>query len=81
MAEFGNGGRWGALGSGMAETVANIGVRGRRRRLVLGLAAFAGAAVLAAGLSLSGAGPWARALVIVPLAGGCYGFFQYREKT
>lgn len=65
----------------MEMCVANIGARGRRRRLMLGLAGFAGAAVLAAGLSLAGAGPWARALVIVPLAAGCYGFFQYREKT
>lgn len=63
------------------ESCPNIGVRGRRRRLRFGIAAFTAAAALALMLSLLHATPWLRALVFLPLAGGFHGFFQYREKT
>ena len=59
----------------------NIGPRGRTRRLLVGVAGFAAGIALAAVLSLADATPWLKPLVFIPLAGGAYGFFQYREKT
>lgn len=63
----------------MQECVANIGPRGRQRRLVVGMLWLALSVPI--GLALSDDVPWLRALLFLPLLGAAIGVFQYLEKT
>jgi len=64
-----------------AERVANIGPRGRRRRVLLGAAALAaGVAILALLLMLGVDRGW-RALLVVPFWAGALGILQARAHT
>ena len=63
------------------ECVPNIGLRGRRRRLALGIFGFAAAAAVFIALVARRAETWTF-LLIAPLAGSAsIFFFQAREKT
>jgi len=64
-----------------AGRVANIGPRGRRRRVLLGAAALgAGVAILALLLMLGVDRGW-RALLVVPFWAGALGILQARAHT
>lgn len=63
------------------EWVPNIGPGQRRRRLLLGLVAWAAAAVALAALLVFDANRAARLGLLLPLWLGAVGFFQCREKT
>jgi hypothetical protein len=61
--------------------IANIGARGRRTRLWVGVAEIAGALVIAAILVATMPEHGYRLFVAVPLMTGLAGVFQAREKT
>lgn len=67
-------------GSAPAGT-ANIGPRGRRKRLGAGLVAFGVSLVLGAALIASGAAPRWRLVLALPLVVAALGYFQARDKT
>jgi hypothetical protein len=61
--------------------VPNIGPRERRRRLMVGIAMFAIAALIAVGLVLAGAPRAWRLFVLFPAWVGSIGVFQAKEET
>ncbi len=61
--------------------VANIGPRGRQRRVLMGAAALAGGGVLLALLLLLGVDRGWRALLVVPFWAGALGVLQARAHT
>jgi hypothetical protein len=61
--------------------IPNIGPRERRRRLIVGIAMFAIALVVALGLVLAGAPRAWRLLVLFPAWVGSIGVFQVKEQT
>lgn len=62
-------------------SIANIGPRQRRRRLIGGSVALGVAALLSAWLIAGDAPRWWRLLLVVPLFAAASGILQYREKT
>lgn len=65
----------------MPARVANIGPRGRKRRLGFGLVAFGISAVAAAWLIAGGASPRWRLALFLPLFVAALGYFQARDRT
>jgi hypothetical protein len=63
----------------MQECVANIGPRGRQRRLIAGLLWLVLSVPI--GFALADDVLWLRALLFLPLLGAAIGIFQYLEKT
>jgi hypothetical protein len=61
--------------------VANIGPRGRRRRLRFGLIAFAASVALGAALLAADVAPRWRLTLALPLFLAALGYFQARAKT
>jgi uncharacterized membrane protein len=61
--------------------IPNIGPRERRRRLMVGIAMFAIAVLVAAGLVLADAPRAWRLFVLFPAWVGSIGVFQAKEKT
>ena len=64
-----------------AERVANIGPRGRRRRVLLGAAALAAGVAILALLVMLGVDRGWRALLVVPFWAGALGILQARAHT
>ena len=63
------------------DCVENIGPRGRRQRLLFGLACFAFGVVMAVVLlAFHAAWPWRLALFL-PFVAGAHGYFQARDRT
>jgi hypothetical protein len=63
------------------DCIENIGPRGRRQRLLFGLACFAIGVVMAATLlAFDAAWPWRLALFL-PFVAGAHGYFQSRDRT
>lgn len=60
---------------------ANIGAKGRRRRLLTGLAVLVAAVAGLFALRAYGAPPWTRALLAFPLGFAFLGVFQAKEAT
>ena len=65
----------------MATIAANLGMRGRRQRLLIGAALFAVAVVGAAALAISGLPRGARLVLFVPFYLGTMYVLQYRDHT
>jgi len=63
------------------ERRANIGPRGRRKRLNAGLVAFAISVALGAALIAGGTAPRWRLVLALPLFVAALGYFQARDKT
>jgi hypothetical protein len=61
--------------------IPNIGPRERQRRLIVGIAMFAIAAIVAAALVIFGAPRAWRLLILFPAWVGAIGVFQVKEKT
>jgi hypothetical protein len=60
---------------------ANIGPRGRRRRMGVGVVGFGISLALGATLIAGGAAPRWRLLLALPLFVAALGYFQARDKT
>jgi hypothetical protein len=69
----------------MADTsiasIANIGPRERRKRLVFGIAALAVSIVISFLFVFTGVRPVLRLPLFIPLFVGALGFFQARDRT
>jgi hypothetical protein len=65
----------------MAVRAANIGPKGRRRRVAMGAVALAAGVAVLVGLFLSGAGRGWRVVLWVPFWAGALGIFQARAHT
>jgi hypothetical protein len=61
--------------------IANIGPRGRRKRLVFGIAALAASVVISFLFVFYRVQPVLRLPLFVPLYLGALGFFQARDRT
>jgi hypothetical protein len=61
--------------------IANIGARGRRKRLAVGIAGFVVGGALAILLVMSTAALAWRLALFLPFYVGALGFFQWRDKT
>jgi hypothetical protein len=61
--------------------IANIGLRGRQKRLVFGVVALFLSVVISAIFVIEGVRPIWRLTLFVPLFVGALGFFQARDRT
>lgn len=67
--------------SSSVEDIANIGPKGRRKRLVFGIVTLAVSVVISFLFVFYRVPPLLRLTLFVPLSVGALGFFQSRDKT